>query len=251
MKSFGPIAPSVMTGARTWKPSSIPGTTLYIKPHEDERKPIGTPINLREYVQKLELQTHPDPVSYVEPTDQDTQSLARIKREVVEVLAFPRLRQVQIDIWIDRGCDAYLEGMTDVKAIVGLCNELRDRIRAGLKVRLCRAWPCDFDKFEFLEYVDISWMWGSMSREDREVVVEDRAAWKQYIRVLIKDGVGAEAEFSLLEELRLAGGMLLKGKDEIWEMEKWELWMGTDEDTSKEIKENWRKEEEPALQVVF
>ena len=118
---------------------------------------------------------------------------------------------------------------------MGACKELRARIGSGLKILLCRAPPLDDDKY--LEKMDISWMWERPSREDRKCVMNDAATWEQYIRVLVADGVGPDAEYTLLEELRYAGAALPQEKWEIGEMEAWGPWMGVCEEKFKDIKE--------------
>ena len=238
----------------SWPPETVidPQEPLYIDTEEkDESRLIGTPIDLRECIQKIQLRTETDAISYADPTDKDTQSLRKFKRELAQLHAFPRLRQVELEIWISLESDAYHEGMTVVAAIAGLCNELRDRIKSGLKsglkVTLRRDWQYDCNNFRLLEDMDISWMWEPPSQEDRLCVEEDpdRATWEQYIRVRIADGVGPEAEYSLLEELRWAGEALPQEKDEIRGMKKWVPWMGIDEDKFANIKENWGRVDEP------
>lgn len=75
-----------------------------------------------------------------------------------QLAAFLHLRQLAIEIWVHWECDAYYEASTVVDAIVGLCNELRDRIELGVKVALCRARPYGIETFEFRKEIDISWM---------------------------------------------------------------------------------------------
>ena len=154
------------------------------------------------------------------------------------------MRRVHLEIWIGQESDAYFEGMTILESILQPCKELRARIGTGLEIVLCRAWPFDVNTFEFLEEMDVSWMWEAPSREDRECVEEGCATWDQYIRVLVADGVGEEAEFTLLEELRYAGAALPQEKDEILEMEAWEPWMGVSKDEFRDIKECWGRDEE-------
>ena len=228
----------------TPKPIVDPRETLYIETDESARKPVGTPVDLRQCVQTLHLHSNPDPLCYAQPRHFDPQSLSKLKRELAQLHDFPRLRRVHLEIWIGRECDAYFEGMAIVESILEPCKELRARIGTGLKITLCRAWPLDVETFEFLQEMDVTWMWEAPGREDRECVEEGRATWGQYIRVLVADGVGSEAEFTLLEELRYAGGALPQEKEEILEMEAWEPWMGISEDEFRGIKERWGRDEE-------
>ena len=216
-----------------------PQATLYIETDEEARKSVGTPIDLRECVQKVHLFTNSNPASYAEPRNDETQSLLKLKRELAQLHDFPHLRRVHIEICIAQERDAYFEGMIIVEAIAGACNELRARIGTGLTVMMYRAW-------HYLEEMDISWMWIPPSREEREWVEEGISTWDQYIRVHIADGVYPDAKYTLLEELRYAGEALPQEKDEILEMEAWEPWMGVSEAKFKNIKETWgREDEEP------
>ena len=232
-----------------------PQKPLHIGISDDEKKPVRTFTDLRECVQKLELYTNPNPVSFAEPTHDDTQSLLKLKRQLAQLHEFPRLRHVELKIWIDTESDAYVEGMTVVESIVDACKELRARIGEGLKVVLHRAWPYDVNKFPLLEETDISWMWEPPSREDRKCVDDVVESWEQWIRLLVADGVGPEAEYTLLEELRYAGERLPQEKEEIAVMEYWEPWLGVSEEKFGEIKrereERLRREEEEVRVVPF
>ena len=227
-----------------------PREALHIEISDDEIKPVRTFIDLKQCVRKLELYTNPNPVSFATPTDNDTQSLLKLQRQLAQLHDFPRLRHVELEIWINTECDAYFEGMTVVESIAGACKELRARIGDRLKVVLHRAWPYDVNAFKLLEETDISWMWKPPSREDRQCVEDGVETWEQWIRCLIADGVGPEAEYSLLEELRYAGEWLPQEKEEIAAMEYWEPWLGLSEEKFGEIKkekeERLRREEEEA-----
>lgn len=230
-----------------------PLRTLHIETSDQEKKPVGTPIDLRECVQKLELYTNPNPVSYAKPTEADTQSLLKLKRELAQLHDFPHLRHVELEIWIGTESDAYFEGMTVVESIVDACKELRARIGDRLKVVLHRAWPYDVNNFKLLEETDISWMFKPPSHEDRKSVDDAVETWEQWIRCLIADGVGPEPQYTLLEELRYAGEYLPQEKEEIAEMDFWEPWLGVCEERFEEIKrekeERLRREEEEARPV--
>ena len=132
--------------------------------------------------------------------------------------------------------------MIIVESISEACKELRARLGPGLKVLLCRATPYDLFKFRSIEDTDISWMWKPPSRMERDYVEQGIATVDQRIRVLIADGVGAEANYTLLEELLYAGEALPQEKDEVMAMESWEPWTGVSEEEFKDIKEHWGRD---------
>ena len=221
-----------------------PRETLYIQTGLSERKSVGTPIDLRECVRDLQLYTNPMPHSYAEPTELDTQSLLKLQRELSQLHEFPHLRRVHLEIWLEQECDAYSEGMAIVESILEAFKELRARIGTGLLISLCRTWPYDLEKFKYIEQTNIEWMWKPPSREERNRVEQGVATTDQWIRVLIADGVGPKAEYTLLEELLYACETLPQEKDELAAMESWEPWTGISEDEFKDIKEHWGKDEE-------
>lgn len=217
--------------------SSIHGKTLL-------RKSVGTPIDLRKCVQEIRLNTNPNPHDLANPSQCDAESLLKLKKELLQLYQFPRLRRVQLEIWIPQQCDAYLEGMIVVESISAACNELRKRIGAGLNVVLIRAWPYDIEKFEFLEDYDVSWMWDQPIQAHREHVLKSLSTVDEKIRVLIADGVDPDGEGSLLEELRKAGSFVPQCKDDILRMEVWGPWTGIGETERKSIKESWGRDDE-------
>ena len=219
-----------------------PRATLYVETSQGDDKSVGIPIDLRECVQEVQLFTNPDPYNYAEPTDHDTQSLSNLKNELSQLHEFPHLRRVNLDIWIPQECDAYFEAMVIVESISEACNELKARIGPGLKIFLKRAWPYDFWKFKFIEETDISWMWDKPSAEERDRFWNYAATADEDIRILIADGVGTDAEFTLLEELRYAASFLPQEKEEILDLEAWEPWMGVDEDEWQWLKASWPRE---------
>lgn len=222
-----------------------PHHTLFLGKHGDRlplKKAVGIPVDLSMCVTKLELYTHPNPVNLADPTEIDTtKSLLRLKQELSQLHQFPRLRQLQIQIWIPQESDAYLEGMTVVESISNACKELRARIGAGLKILLLRAWPYDIMKIEYIEDYDISWMWEEPNQIHKERAHEWVATADEWIRLLIADGVEVEGRSTLLEELRYMGSFLPQTKDEIVAMDVWEPWMGITEQYWQSLKEEWRR----------
>ena len=234
-----------------------PQEMIYIETLREGRKPVGTPIDLRECVQNLHLYTNADPLSFAKPRDVDTQSLLKLKRELAQLHAFPHLRHVELEIYVHRDCDAYFEGMIVVESILEPCKELRARIGSGLKIMLCRAPPFDDDRFEYLEEMDISWMWRAPSWQDRECVKHKRGTIEQNLRVLIADGVGPEAEYTMLEELHFASDPLPQEAwaiGDIGDMEARGPWTGISEEKFKDLKEFWGTDDEgvpgPRLQTA-
>ena len=221
-----------------------PHHTLTLSKPGDEfrlKKAVGIPVDLSMCVTKLELYTCGNPVNLADPTARDMESLLRLKQELSQLHQFPRLRQLQIQIWIPQESDAYLEGMTVVESISNACQELRARIGAGLTVFLLRAWPYDIMKFEYIEEYDISWMWEEPNQIHRERTHEWVATADEWIRLLIADGVEVEGRHTLLEELRYMGSFLPQTKDEVVEVDVWEPWMGFTEQYWQSLKEEWRR----------
>ena len=221
-----------------------PHHTLTLGKHGDGfwlKKAVGIPVDLSMCVTKLELYTNGNPVNLADPTALDTESLLRLKQELSQLHQFPRLRQLQIQIWIPQESDAYLEGMTVVESISSACKELRARIGAGLTILLLRAWPYDIMKFEYIEDYDISWMWEEPNQIHRGRAHEWVATADEWIRLLIADGVEVGGRSTLLEELRYMGSFLPQMKDDIVEMDVWEPWMGITEQYWQSLKEEWRR----------
>ena len=221
-----------------------PHHTLYLGKLGDElplKKAVGIPVDLSMCVTELRLYTNPNPGNLADPTEIDTKSLLRLKQELAQLHQFPRLRRLQIEIWIPQESDAYHEGMTVVESISTACKELRARIGAGLKILLMRAWPYDIMEFEYIEEYDLSWMWEEPNQLHRERAREDVATAAECIRVLIADGAEVEGGYTLLEELRYTASSLPQIKDEIVETDAWEPWMGITEQYWQELREEWRR----------
>ena len=221
-----------------------PHHTLYLETLRDGlrlSRAVGIPVDLSMCVTKLHLSSDSNPHNLADPAQADTESLLRLKQELSQLHQFPRLRQLEIEIWIPQESDAYLIGMTVVESISDACKELRARIGTGLNVLLSREWGYDIMKFEYLETHDLSWMWEKPNQMHRERAREWVASADEWIRVLLADGVevGRGWEYNLLEELRFMATYLPQTKDELVEMDAWEPWMGLTEKNWQELKENW------------
>ena len=204
-------------------------------------KAVGIPVDLSMCVMGICLYTNPNPGNLADPTEIDTKSLLKLKKELSQLHQFPRLRRLQIEIWISQECNAYLEGMTVIESIANACKELRVRIGAGLQIFLMRAWPYDITEFEYIEEYDLSWMWEEPNQMHRERAREGVATAAECIRVLIADGVEVDGEYTLLEKLRYTASALPQTKNEIVETSFWEPWMGITEQYWQELKDEWRK----------
>lgn len=218
-----------------------PHHILYLEDRDrpEHKRPVGIPVDLRMCVRGLRLFADANPHGLADPAEPETESLLRLKRELSHLHQFPRLRQLQIEVWVPEESDAYLIGMTVVESISDACKELRARIGTGLTVLLSREWGYDLDKFEYIETHDLSWMWEGPNQMQRERVREDVATADEAIRVLITDGVEVEREHTLLEALRYRASFLPQTKDEIVEMDVWEPWTGITKRYWQELKENW------------
>ena len=238
-----------------------PHAPLYLYTGIKSTKCLGTPIDLRECVQEIKLETLP--ASYdlanhylydlAKPIEDDGKSLLKLKHELSQLRQFPHLRRVEVQIWIPSECDAYFEGMRIVESISNACAELKTRIGPGLDIwlaRSARVWPdteFDWEEGEEREYLGeshISWMWDKPSQTHRERVKEGLATADERIRVLIADGVDPGGEYSLLEELRQAGSFLPQYKDDVVEMEVFKPWMGISESYWQWIKNPWGRYEQ-------
>ena len=222
-----------------------PHHTLYLgKPQNglQLKRAVGAPVDLSMCVVELRLYTNPNPNNLADPTQDDTKSSLKLKQELCQLHQFPRLRRLQIEIWISQESDAYLEGMTLLESISNTCKELRSRIGAGLEIFLARAWPYDAVEFEYIEGYDLSWMWEEPDQMQRERVEEWVATAGEWIRVLIADGVEVDGEYTLLEELRYVASFLPQTKDEMVETDVWEPWMGITENRWQHLKETWRRD---------
>ena len=221
-----------------------PHHTLYLEYYKDGdtiKKALGKPVDLSMCVTKLRLYTNPNPWDLADPADYDTESLLRLKQELSQLHQFPRLRQLDIEIWIPQESDAYDQGMTVVESISNACKELKARIGTGLHISLMRAWPYDINKFEYIEVYDLSWMWEEPNQMQRERVRERVATADEGIRVLIADGVDMKGEYTLLEELRYAASFLPQFKMEVVQMDVWEPWTGITEEYWQRLKEESRR----------
>ena len=216
-----------------------PRKTLYLGSPLEDRKAVGTPIDLRECVRDLQLYTRPNPPSNDKSQEYLTQTPLKLKQELSELHQFPHLRRVYIQIYIRQNCDAYFAPMAIVESISGACKELIARIGKGLRVSLSRDSGYHISNFKYITDPDITWMWKAPSREERDYVEQGVATVDQRIRVLIADGVGSKAKRTLLEELRDACKALPQEKDEIKAMESWEPCMGVSEDEFEHIKKYW------------
>ena len=205
-------------------------------------KRLGISIDLRECVQKIRLCTNPNPYDLAKPTINDIRSLLKLKQELSQLCQFPHLRRVEIEIWIPQQCDAYFQGMTIVERISSACTELRKRIGAGLNVTLFRAWPYDTEKFEYMEYYDISWMWDKPNYTCKERLQESLTTVDGRIRRLLAEGVRPNGEYSLLEELRYAGSFLPQYKYQLVKMEVWNTWTGISESEWQWLKKRWGRD---------
>ena len=206
------------------------------------KRPVGIPVDLSMCVTKLRLSTNSNPHNLADPSKYDMEGLFRLKEELSQLHQFPRLRLLQIRMWILQESDAYFEVMTVVESISNACKELRARIGAGLQIVLERASPYDILEFEYIEEYDLSWMWEEPNQIQRERVREGVATADEWIRVLIADGVEGEREYTLLEKLRSTASILPQKKDEIVEMDVWEPWTGITEEYWQKLKEEWRSD---------
>lgn len=221
-----------------------PHATLSLMIRKDEirvKKSVGTPIDLRDCVQKIELYTCPNPGSLAKPTERDLESLLKLQHELSQLCHLSHLRQVKLAIWIPQECDAYFEAMTVVESISDACKKLSERLGAGLTVTLPRAWPYDVFEFEYIDELDISWMWTPPSQTHRQCVRDGTARGHEKMRVLIADGAHTTGESTLLDELRYAALNLPQRKEEIANMDVWESWNGVNETEWKWIKEAWER----------
>lgn len=208
------------------------------------RRSVGTPVDLRECVQKIQLYTNPSPRNLAEPKDSDAKSLLKLKQELCQLSQFPHLRQVHLDISIPQECDAHFEAMTLLESIYDACKKLQGRIGAGLKVTLAWAWPYDAGEFEFIEEYDISWMWTTPSQADRQRVRDGVATVYEKIIVLIADGINSDGQFTLLEELRFAASQLPQTKEDIMKMQEWNVESGFGIIEWLQIRTSWGRDDE-------
>ena len=218
-----------------------PHHALYLEDHVTlgYKRPVGIPVDLSMCVTRLCLSADSNPHGLTDPAEADTESLLRLKQEFSQLHQFPRLRELIIKIWIPQEDDAYLIGMTVVESLSDACKELRARLGTGLGLLLSREWPYDLMKFKYIEMHDLSWVWEEPNQLQREHVRERVATADEWIRVLIADGVEAEGENTLLDELRYRASFLPQTKDDVVEMDAWEPWTGITEIYWQELKDKW------------
>lgn len=83
-----------------------PNAPLFLHPGIKSTKSLGTPIDLRECVQEIKLETNRKLYDSANPTEDDIKSLLKLKQELSQLRRFPHLCRVDVQIWIPPRCDA-------------------------------------------------------------------------------------------------------------------------------------------------
>lgn len=205
-------------------------------------KPVGTPIDLRDCAQKIELYTNPNPQSLARSAGHDRESFFKLTQKLPQLDDFRHLRKVELAISIPQECDAYFEAVTVIVSISEACKKLKARIGTGLKVTLPRIGPYDVGRSKYIDEYDVSWMWTQPSSKHEDRVRDGTATAQEMIRVFIADGVDTDGGYTLLDELRYAASGLPQREQEICSIDVWGPWIGIDETEWRYIKETWEGE---------
>lgn len=177
------------------------------------RIPLITMIRPRDFIRSLEVNINDNKelrLGRSVPHD-----LRDLSPRLAALLKLPRLRRVEVNIWIPRSYDCYWVAMPVIEDISSTCAMLRNRHGNNLSIWIMRNWPYQRSMFKFMDH-DISWMWESAGRAVRMITgIRRPTAAEDRIRTLMMD-IGAPSNYlEKLEELREAASSLPQKREDI------------------------------------
>ena len=200
---------------------------------------LGAPIDPRRYIRDVELEVDLDLDDPSFPNHAHGQNLYMLGRELSKLHMLPRLRQVNIDIWIPVEDDAYHNGMGLVESLSSHCRVLRRQLGACFNITLIRDRDHDTGT-KMMEQHNISWMWDWPNYIPRDSKTTELNDVEEHIKALLVDGT--DSQDTLLGELRAAASKLPQRKTQIARMKDWSVGSGVGKEEWVWLKEHWGKE---------
>lgn len=200
-------------------------TSIETNDRESERTPYGaqptiripliTMIRPRDFITSLELNINDN--KELRLGRSVSHDLRDLSPRLPALLKLPRLRRVEINIWVPRDCNCHWVAMPVIEDISSTCAMLSNRHGNNFSVWIMRDWPHHRSTFKFMDH-DISWVWESPGRGVRMITGTRRpTAAEDSIRTLMMD-IGAPSKYSeksILEELREAASSLPRKREDV------------------------------------